>query len=309
MSDSGMVVVIAGPTAGGKSGLALALAARLGGVIINADASQLYADLRVLSARPCAEEEGRVPHRLYGVVDGAVAMSAADWAGLAKAEIEAALAAGRVPMLVGGTGLYVETLLHGIAPVPEIAGAVRDAVRAMTTADAVAALGREDPVMAARVSDRQRVLRALEVVRGTGRSLAVWQEARAGGIVGAYEVRGLVVAPAREVRRAAAAARLEAMMAAGALDEVRALAARGLAADLPVMKALGVGPLTAYLRGETALADALALTLAATHQYQKRQMTWARGRLGSRLGGRLGGWTWLEGPDEEAAITSLQSEK
>jgi tRNA dimethylallyltransferase len=301
MSDSGMVAVIAGPSASGKSALALALAERLGGVIINADASQLYADLRVLTARPSEDEEARVPHRLYGMVDGAVAVSAADWADWAKAEVAAALAAGQVPVIVGGTGLYIETLLEGIAPVPEIDEAVRAAVRGLETDEARAALAREDPVMAARVHDRQRVLRALEVVRGTGRSLALWQRLREGGIAQSHEVRGLVVAPPRDVRRAAAARRLEAMMAAGALDEVRALMARGLDPGLPVMKALGVAPLRAHLAGETGLEAAMAATLVATQQYQKRQITWARGRLGH--------WLWAERPALELILTRFLPNK
>jgi tRNA dimethylallyltransferase len=291
-----MVVVIAGPTAGGKSGLALALAERLGGTIINADATQLYADLRVLSARPSLAEEARVPHRLYGVRDGACPASAADWAGAARAETAAALAAGRLPILVGGTGLYLETLIDGIAPVPEIEPAVREAVRAMTTQDAAAALAREDGAMAARLrpGDRQRLLRALEVVRSTGRSLADWQAVRSGGIGERHRVRGLVVAPDRATRWAAAAARLEAMIDAGALAEVEALMARRLGPELPVMKALGVGPLAAHLSGEMTLDAALAQTLAATRQYQKRQMTWIRGRLG--------GWPVVTAADEAAAF-------
>ena len=304
-----MLVVIAGPTAGGKSGLAMTLAAQLGGVIINADASQVYADLRVLSARPTALDEAQAPHRLYGVVDGAVAMSAVDWAVLARGEIAAALAEGQVPILVGGTGLYLETLLYGIAPVPEIAAAVRGEVRGLATAAAAAALAREDPVMAARLrpEDRQRVLRALEVVRGTGQSLSQWQAVREGGVRHLHDVRGLVVAPGREQRRAAAAQRLAAMMAAGALDEVRRLMARqsreGLDAGLPVMKALGVGPLAAHLRGACTLEEALAATLAATHQYQKRQMTWLRGRFSGA------DWLWLDGADAAPLITSLQTQK
>jgi tRNA dimethylallyltransferase len=290
-----MVAVIAGPTAGGKSGLALALAERMNGTIINADATQLYADLRVLSARPSPAEEALVPHRLYGVRDGACPVSAAEWAGMARAEIEAALAAGRLPIIVGGTGLYLETLIEGIAPVPEIDPGMREAVRAMTTEDAAAALAREDGAMAAKLrpSDRQRLLRALEVVRSTGRSLAEWQAVRSGGIGESYKVVGLVVAPDRAARWAAAAARLDAMIVAGALAEVEALVARRLGPELPVMKALGVGPLSAHLRGHVTLDAALAQTLATTRQYQKRQMTWIRGRLGD--------WPVVAAPEGAAA--------
>jgi tRNA dimethylallyltransferase len=298
-SENTMVAVIAGPTAGGKSGLALALAQRMNGTIINADATQLYADLRVLSARPSPGEEALVPHRLYGVCDGACPVSAADWAGMARAEIEAALKAGRLPILVGGTGLYLETLIEGIAPVPEIRSAVRAAVRAMTSEDAAAALAREDGAMASRLlpSDRQRLLRALEVVRSTGRSLAEWQAVRSGGIGQSHKVRGLVIAPDRAARWAAAAARLDAMIEAGALAEVEALVARRLDPGAPVMKALGVGPLAAHLRGELTLDAALAQTLATTRQYQKRQMTWIRGRLGD--------WPVVAASDPAAAAAEI----
>ena len=295
--------MIAGPTAGGKSGLALALAARLNGVIINADASQLYADLRVLTARPDVAEETRVPHRLYGVADGALPMSAADWASLARAEIAAAHAQGRLPILVGGTGMYLETLLHGIAPVPEIEPLIRADVRTLSTDAAATALAHEDPAMAARLrpTDRQRIARALEVMRSTGQSLAHWHGVREGGIASSHDLRGLVVAPPREIRRAAATSRLQTMIEAGALTEVERLLARNLVPDLPVMKALGVAPLAAHLQGRCTLAEAVAATLLATHQYQKRQMTWARGRLGH--------WPWLEQPDTEAAITSFLPNK
>jgi len=303
VSDSGkaMVAVIAGPTAGGKSGLAMALAERRGGTIINADASQLYADLRVLSARPTPADEARVPHRLYGVRDGADPASAADWAAMARTAIAEVLAEDRLPIVVGGTGLYLEALIEGIAPVPDIDAAVREEVRALATEAAAAALAREDPKMAARlrVSDRQRLLRALEVMRSSGRSLADWQAVRTGGIGASHEVRGLVVAPERAVRWAAAEARLTAMIEAGALEEVRALAARRLDAALPVMKALGVSSLRAVLAGEKPMAAALDEILAATRQYQKRQMTW--------INGRLQHWPRFQPPDLAAALRTLRS--
>lgn len=293
------MLVISGPTAGGKSGLALALAERLGGCIINADASQLYADLEVLTARPGPADRRRVPHLLYGEVDGAEVVTAADYAARARAAIADVQATGRLPVLVGGTGLYIEALLHGLAPVPAIADAVRAEVRALPAAAATAALAREDPVMAARLrpGDTARLHRALEVVRSTGVSLAEWQQRREGGIAGAMDVRGLVLMPARDVLHRAAEKRLEAMLAGGALDEVRRLAARGLPADRPVMKALGVPPLLAHLRGETGLEAARAATLHATRQYQKRQGTWARGRLT--------GWPVLAGNDPLDALAAL----
>lgn len=276
--DRPIVGVITGPTASGKSALALAVAETIGGTIINADASQLYADLAILSARPSPADEARVPHRLYGVVDGAEAASAAHWAELARTAIAATLAEGRVPLLVGGTGLYLSTLLDGIAPVPEIAPAIRGDVRAMTTAAAAAALVREDARAAARLApgDRQRLLRGLEVIRSTGRSLLDWQAVRAGGIADTHAIRAVVVDVPRPELNARVEPRLRAMLAAGALGEVAALAARGLAADRPVLRALGVAPFAAVLAGELDLAAAVAATAIATRQYQKRQLTWAR---------------------------------
>lgn len=270
------LVVIAGPTASGKSALALDFAERVGGVIVNADASQVYADLRILSARPSPEEEARVPHRLYGVIDGAVACSAADWAELARAAIREAHAGGRTPVLVGGTGLYIRTLLDGIAPVPEIPEAVRTEVRAL--ADPHAALTGEDPAMAAKLrpSDRQRSARALEVKRATGRSLADWQAATEGGIAAEVDLQPHVVEIDREQLYARCDRRFDAMLAASALDEVAALARRGLSPQLPVMKALGVPPLLRHLAGELSLDEAAEIARRETRRYAKRQLTWFR---------------------------------
>jgi tRNA dimethylallyltransferase len=275
--DPERVTVLTGPTAGGKSALALDLAAQVGGVIINADASQLYRDLAIVSARPTADEEAAVPHRLYGVLAGDDVCTAARWVELAKAEITAARAAGRQPIIVGGTGLYLAALVNGLAPVPAIAEDVRAAVRSLDTAAARAALEREDPAAAARLmpADRQRTLRALEVVRSTGRTLADWQQQRVGGL-GEGAVQGFVVDRPRAALHARAEARLAAMLAEGALDEVAALMAKGLPADLPVMKALAVPQLAAHLAGHRSLGDAMTEALVATRQYQKRQQTWAR---------------------------------
>jgi len=278
--DLGRVTVLTGPTAGGKSALALALARRVGGVIINADASQLYECLRVLTARPGAADESMVPHRLYGVLAGDDVCSAARWAELAKAEIAAARAAGLHPILVGGTGLYLAALVQGLAPVPVIDADVRAAVRALPTDAARAALEREDPASAARLmpADRQRTARALEVVRSTGQPLAHWQQQRSGGI-GEAAVQGLVVDRPRAELHARAETRLRAMLADGALDEVARLLALRLSADAPVMKALAVPQLAAHLAGTCTLAEAMAQALFATRQYQKRQSTWARGQV------------------------------
>jgi tRNA dimethylallyltransferase len=269
-----MVVVIAGPTASGKSALAVAVAQALGGTIINADASQLYADLSIISARPSRAEEAVVPHRLYGVLDGDAVASAARWAGMARAEIAAAREAGRVPILVGGTGLYLRTLIDGIAPVPDIDPGVREAVRAMAAAEVHAALQREDAAAAARLqpADQQRTRRALEVVRSTGVALSVWQQQREGGLE--MPVRALVLRGNRAALYARCDARFAAMVNAGAVDEVRALLARQLPDDRPVLKAVGVPPLAAYLGGQLTLDAAVAQAQQDTRNYAKRQTTW-----------------------------------
>ena len=273
----------------------MAVAQRIGGTIINADASQLYADLRVVSARPSAADEARVPHLMYGVIDGDDAASAARWAAMAKAAIAEVQAAGRVPILVGGSGMYLATLIDGIAPVPAIAADVRAAVRGMDPAAAAAALALEDPALAARLlaGDRQRIARGLEVVRSTGRSLLHWQATRAGGIGGVMDVRGVVVTAERPVLHARAAARLHGMVADGALDEVAALLARGLPDDRPVLRALGVVQFAAVLAGATPLAAAIADAATATRQYQKRQLTWARNQVA--------GWPRVDRSDDDTA--------
>lgn len=246
-------------------------------MIINADASQLYADLAIVTARPGPADLAAAPHRLYGVLAGDDVCTAARWAAMARAEIAAARHAGRHPIIVGGTGMYLAALVHGLAPVPAIDEAVRAAVRALDTATARAALEREDPAAAARLmpADRQRTLRALEVVRATGRPIGHWQQQREGGL-GAAAVAGFVVERPRAELHARAGARLAAMLADGALAEVVALLDRGLPADAPVMKALAVPQLARHLAGEADLATAMAQALAATRQYQKRQLTWAR---------------------------------
>jgi tRNA dimethylallyltransferase len=278
--DPERVTVLTGPTAGGKSALALDLARQAGGVIINADASQLYRDLAIVSARPTAAEEAAVPHRLYGVLAGADVCSVARWVELAKAEIAAARTTGRQPIIVGGTGMYLTALVHGLAPVPAIDEQVRAAVRALDTASARAALEREDPAAAARLmpADRQRTLRALEVVRSTGRTLADWQQRRDGGL-GVTAVQGIIVDRPRAELNARAERRLSAMLAAGAREEVAALLALGLPAEVPVMKALAVPQLAAHLAGQISLDEAMAQALIATRQYQKRQQTWARNQF------------------------------
>nr|WP_033372790.1 tRNA (adenosine(37)-N6)-dimethylallyltransferase MiaA [Sandarakinorhabdus sp. AAP62] len=278
--DPERITVLTGPTAGGKSALALELARQANGVIINADASQMYRDLAIVSARPSPVEEAAVPHRLYGALAGDDVCTVARWVDLAKAEVAAAQAAGRQPIIVGGTGMYLTALVHGLAPVPAIADDVRAAVRMLDAAAARAALEREDPAAAARLmpADRQRTLRALEVVRSTGRPLADWQQRRDGGL-GPTAVQGVIVDRPRAELNARAATRLQAMLAAGALDEVAALLALGLPADVPVMKALAVPQLAAHMAGAIDLDAAMAQALHATSQYQKRQQTWARNQF------------------------------
>jgi tRNA dimethylallyltransferase len=277
------LVVIAGPTASGKSAHALALAEARGGVLINADASQVYADLPILSAGPTDAERARAPHRLFGTIDGVLACTAAHWAGLARGEIAAAHATGRVPILVGGTGLYLRTLLEGIAPVPGIDAGVRAAVRAMDPAEVRGRLEAEDPLMAARLhpNDAQRNARALEVVLATRRSLADWQAAPPeGGLADSVTLEPLVIDKPRAQLVQRIDARVDAMWAGGALAEVERLAARRLSPALPVMRAIGVPPLMALLSGELDAAAAIARWKLDTRQYAKRQATWLRNQLG-----------------------------
>lgn len=273
------VALIAGPTASGKSALAIALAERTGGTVINADSAQVYRDLRVLSARPSAEEEARVPHRLFGHIDGAEGCSAARWAGDARAAIDAAHAAGSPAILVGGTGLYIRTLIDGIAPVPPIDPTVREGVRAMPVADAYAALIREDPDAARRLApaDTTRVARALEVVRATGRTLADWQAARTGGIGDRVTLAPLVLLPDRDWLFARCDARLATMFEDGGVNEVRALIARtDVPNDAPIRRAIGVPEIAAMLAGQIDRSEALSRARLSTRQYAKRQYTWFR---------------------------------
>lgn len=281
--DKKAVALIAGPTASGKSDLAVTLARMVeqrGGtaVVINADSAQVYADLAVLSARPSAEEMQGVPHRLFGAWDGAVACSAADWARAAKGEIAAAHEAGALPILVGGTGLYLRTLLDGIAPIPPINPAVREAVRAMPVAQTYPALLAEDPERAARLSpnDTTRVARALEVVRSTGKPMAHWQQHLAGGIGQAISLFPTVLLPEREELYRRCDLRFAHMLDRGAVTEVETLLKRRLNPDLPVMRAIGVPEIAGWLRGDWSRDEAVARGAQATRNYAKRQYTWFR---------------------------------
>jgi tRNA dimethylallyltransferase len=273
------LALIAGPTASGKSALAMALADLTPSVIINADSMQVYRDLRVVTARPSEEDEMRVPHRLFGHIDGADACSAARWAAEARGAIAEAHQEGRLPILVGGTGLYIRTLLDGIAPVPEIDPDIRSAVRAMAVSKAHKALAGLDPEAAARLApaDTTRVARALEVVRSTGKPLAAWQAALEGGIAEQVELAPLLLLPPRDWLAARCDARFETMFAEGQ-DEVVALRARNLDPALPVMRAIGVREISAYQTQKLHESDAKIAGKLATRQYAKRQYTWFRGK-------------------------------
>jgi tRNA dimethylallyltransferase len=272
--------LIAGPTASGKSALALALAERTGGTVINADSAQVYADLCVLTARPTPEEEARAPHRLFGHVDGAdTGYSAARWAGEARLAIAEAVAAGSLPILVGGTGLYMRTLIDGIAPVPPIDAEIRATVRALPVTEAFDALSLEDPEATARLSsaDTTRVARALEVIRSTGKPIAEWQQARQGGIGDEIDLRAVILLPDRAWLFDRIDRRFAAMMEGGAVEEVRALLTRpDLPRDAPIRRAIGVPEIGGMLAGEIQPEEAHPSGAIATRQYAKRQYTWFR---------------------------------
>lgn len=260
------------------------------GAIINADSMQVYADLCLLTARPSAEEEEAVPHHLYGHVAGQTAYSAARYAEDAARAFATIRAEGRLPIIVGGTGLYFKTLLEGLSPIPPIPVEIRTRLRAEAGHVGPAELHRRlaslDPEMAQtlRPTDPQRIVRALEVLEATGRSLARWQEIKGTPVLIDDNLEKIVVAPDRDTSRARCDARFDAMMAAGALDEVRALLAQNLDPDLPVMRALGVRPLGRHLAGEMTLEAAIAEAKAETRQYVKRQMTWLKGNMSA--------WKW-----------------
>ncbi len=276
------VLVVTGPTASGKSGLALRLAEELNGVVINADSMQVYPDLRVLTARPSEEDEARVPHKLYGTRDGAEACTAAAWAEDAAQEIQTAHDAGQQPILVGGTGLYIKALTEGLAEIPEIPDGVRQAARRLRLEqghDALyTSLKEKDPDGAAllKAKDRQRVLRAWEVIEATGTPLHVWQDQPLQRPLPDARFFSVLLEPPRDDLYAACDARFAAMLKAGALAEVEALTKRGLDPSLPVMKALGVPELAAFLAGEASREDAIAKAQQHTRNYAKRQMTWFR---------------------------------
>lgn len=281
MSAAPPVTLIAGPTASGKSALAIRLARSTGGEIVNADAMQVYADLRVLTARPSPEEEAAAPHHLFGVADAAEAWSVGRWLKAAAAVIADIAARGRPAIVVGGTGLYFRALTSGLAEVPAVPAPVRSDAQALYDAIGEAAfrarVAEVDPLAAARIAtaDRQRLTRAYEVYAATGRPLTIWQT-QTSPTLPASSWDALVLEPPRDVVYGRCNERLAAMLGAGALEEVARLIGRGLDARLPAMKALGMVPFAAHLRGEIGLDEALAQARQDTRRYAKRQVTWFR---------------------------------
>jgi tRNA dimethylallyltransferase len=273
-----MVALIAGPTASGKTALALHLAKSGNFVIINADSAQVYSDLPILSAQPTPDEQRSVPHHLFGYIDGATPCSAARWASDAKVAIARAHEAGVTPILVGGSGLYIRTLLDGIAPIPEVDPLLRAEIREMPLDQAYAALQAYDAQVAASLAptDVSRITRALEVVKSTGNSIATWRATKMGGISADIRLRPLLLLPPRDWLYDRCDKRFELMMERGAIDEVETLLARNLPQDAPVMRAIGVPEISAYLKGTMSRAEAITLGKIATRQYAKRQFTWFR---------------------------------
>ena len=294
-------LLIAGPTASGKAGLAIKLAQRLGGVVINADSMQVYRDLRVLSARPTLAEEADVPHLIFGHVDGAVNYSVGLWLADVAAALAQARARGLLPVITGGTGMYFKALTQGLSEIPAVPLEVRAQVRAagegLVPQELHARLAACDPLMAGRLrpSDPQRILRALEVFAATGQSLAHFQGARSAPLL--TDFVGVFLVSDREALRARIDERFDAMLAEGALEEVRALAERGLDPALPVMRAHGVPALVAFLRGEISLEEAAAIGKADTRAYAKRQLTFARHQLPKLR--------WVEPEVAEAAVLAM----
>jgi tRNA dimethylallyltransferase len=278
-------VLIAGPTASGKSALALELAQKTGGIVINTDSMQVYRDLRIITARPTPEEEALAPHRLYGHVDASLNFSAGAWVTDAAKVLAEARAQKLLPVFIGGSGLYFKALTRGLSAVPPIPAEVRDSVRARLEQGGVEALHAElaqrDPVSAERLKprDRTRIARALEVIEATGRALPDWHREGLPPLLPSGEFSALFLAPEREQLYARIDARFGVMLKAGAIEEVAALAKRQLDPLLPAMKAHGVPALIRHLRGEISLAEAAEIGRADTRHYAKRQFTWFRHQL------------------------------
>ena len=285
---AGRYLMICGPTAAGKSGLALALAEECGGTVINADSMQLYRDLRVVTARPNPGDEARAPHRLYGVVDGSERASVAAWLDILAVAVDDARKAGSLPIVVGGTGMYLRAALDGIAPMPEVPRDIHqlclDELAAQGGAAFREALARHDPQTAARLfdGDSQRLVRAMGVFRATGKPISDWQaEPHKGALAG--DPLGLAVVPPRDETYDRIDRRFAMMMETGAVDEVAALAARRLDPSLPVMKALGVREIMAMQSGQISCERAIELASRDSRHYAKRQMTWIRNNFNAEM--------------------------
>lgn len=298
-------ILIAGPTASGKSALAVALARARGGVVVNADSQQVYREWRVLTARPSAEQEAAAPHRLYGHVGVADAYSVGQWLGEVRSVLDEAAARGQRPVIVGGTGLYFKALTQGLAPIPDVPAEVRAAGEAalerLGLAAFAAALARRDPATAARLdlANPRRVLRAWEVLEASGVGLAAWQARTPPPLVPLAAAVAVALDPPRAWLHARCDARFDAMLAAGALDEVARVTALGIPRSSPAMKAVGAAELAAHLAGELALDEAAARARAETRRYAKRQLTWMRNQMR--------GWTVLDpsAPDALGRVLAL----
>ncbi|SDR62412.1 tRNA dimethylallyltransferase [Rhizobiales bacterium GAS113] len=300
-------ILIAGPTASGKSALAVRLAQHLHGTVINCDSMQVYRDLRIITARPTLEEEASAAHRLFGEVDAACNWSVGLWLQAARQAIAETKALGRLPILAGGTGLYFKALTQGLSAMPQVPAAIRAGVRdialGLEAPELHRRLAERDPLTAAKLrsSDRQRIIRGLEIVEATGRPLAEWQEGRRETpLLDRADCVALFLAPERDALRARIDTRFDAMLAEGALEEVRALGARKLDPALPAMRAHGVPWLLAHLSGEISLEEAGAGAKADTRRYAKRQFTWFRHQMP--------GWTWcLPEAGEKVALDAIRA--
>jgi tRNA dimethylallyltransferase len=279
------VIVVGGPTASGKSALALALAEEFGGVVINADAMQVYRDLPILTARPGDRDLARAPHRLFGALDADDPCSAGRWREMALEAIAAARSDGNRPIVVGGTGFYLKALCDGIDDIPAVPAPVRAALEARYDAEGgeafKAGLARDDPRIAERLppGDRQRLVRAAAVLEATGTPLSVWHARRADPPDEDLRTHAFLLMPPRDALYAACDARFAAMVAMGAVDEARAFLARGLDPDLPLMKAVGLREIGRHIAGETSLDEAIEEGSRATRRYAKRQYTWFRHQM------------------------------
>lgn len=279
------IIVIAGPTASGKSGLALALAEKLNGVVINADSMQVYKDIPILAAAPSTEDQARVPHRLYGIYDAAVRGNVVDWLALCRNEIASARQKNKTPVVVGGTGFYLEALISGATPIPETPPAIRQEVADIFQNEGLeelyAYLQQHDTETAARLNphDTTRICRAVEIIKHTGLPLSYWHRQPLNNIYTAKDFACIRIKPPRDILCEYIDKRFDAMLAAGAVAETRTLIARGLSDSLPAMRALGVQELKTYLENRCTLEEAAELAKCHSRQYAKRQTTWFNRRF------------------------------